>query len=171
MLINGTIVNQKGIDYYNKLIDALLAEDIKPMVTIFHWDLPAWLQNLGGFTNPIIVKYFEFYANVLFEHFGDRVKMWITLNEPLLFCLTGYGKGSSGPLVQAQGTGEYLCGHHSLLSHALTYHLYKNKFFKRQKGEIGIVMNFRQYYPKDESVSLTYVKQVYFITLKKSVHY
>lgn len=117
---------------------------------------------MGGFTNPIIVKYFEFYAKVLFENFGDRVKMWITFNEPLLFCLTGYGKGTAGPLIQAQGTGEYLCGHNSLLCHATVFHLYKEKFFKQQKGEIGIVMNFRQYYPKDASVSLEYINQVNF---------
>lgn len=160
VITNGTIINKKGIDYYNKLIDALIAKNIEPAITMFHWDLPTWLQNLGGFTNSIIVKYFEFYANVLFENFGDRVKIWITLNEPLLFCLTGYGKGTSGPIIQAQGTGEYLCGHYSLLSHATVYHLYKKKYFEHQKGEIGIVMNFRYYYPKDASVSQNYVNEV-----------
>lgn len=165
MITNGTIVNQKGIDYYNKLIDALIENKIKPVITIFHWDLPTWLHNLGGFANPIIVKYFEFYANILFKNFGDRVKMWITFNEPLLFCLTGYSKGNYGPIIQAPGTGEYLCGHHALLSHATAYHLYKRKYFKRQKGEIGIVMNFRQYYRKDASVSSDFVEKVKGLTL------
>lgn len=127
---------------------------------MFHWDLPVWLHNLGGFANPIIEKYFEFYADVLFKNFGDRVKIWMTFNEPLLFCLSGYGKGSSGPLVEAPGTGEYLCGHHILLSHATAYHLYKNKYFVQQQGEIGIVNNFRFYYAKDESVSKGFVDEI-----------
>lgn len=129
-------------------------------MTLFHWDLPQWLQNLGGFTNPIIEKYFEFYADVLFKNFGDRVKIWMTFNEPLLFCLTGYGEGSFSALIETRGTGEYLCGHHILLSHAAAYHLYKKKYFKQQQGEIGIVHNFRYYYPKNASVSQKYVDEV-----------
>lgn len=133
-------------------------------MTLFHWDLPLWLHNLGGFANPIIEKYFEFYADVLFRNFGDRVRMWMTFNEPVLFCLGGYGKGSTGPLVEARGTGEYLCLHHMLLSHAAAFHLYKRKYFKQQHGEIGIVSNFRFSYPKDASVSQKYVNEILLMT-------
>lgn len=127
---------------------------------MFHWDLPQYLQDLGGFTNPLIVNYFEYYANILFENFGDRVKTWITINEPMTFCIGGYSEGRTGPAVEAPGIGEYLCGHYSLLSHAAAYRLYKNKFYEQQKGEIGLSLNLRYSYPKDDSVNNSYVNQV-----------
>ncbi|CAG9807730.1 unnamed protein product [Chironomus riparius] len=160
IVINGTKVNIKGIDYYNKLINDLLRNNIEPVVTMFHWDLPQYLQDLGGFTNPLIVNYFEYYANILFENFGDRVKTWITINEPMTFCIGGYSEGRTGPAVEAPGIGEYLCGHYSLLSHAAAYRLYKNKFYEQQKGEIGLSLNLRYSYPKDDSVNNSYVNQV-----------
>lgn len=70
---NGSAVNLEGIDYYQKIIDELLARDIEPVVTMFHWDLPQWLSDLGGLTNPIFVDYFTAYADVLFNAFGDKV--------------------------------------------------------------------------------------------------
>lgn len=82
-------VNEKGIEYYNKLINKLLELNIQPMVTIYHYDLPQKLQLLGGLTNSLFVDYFEAYANLLFERFGDRVKHWITFNEPAAFCKQG----------------------------------------------------------------------------------
>lgn len=159
IIINGTLINRKGIEYYNKLINELIANDIEPAITMFHWDLPQYIQDLGGFTNPLIVNYFEFYANILFENFGDRVKVWMTFNEPLTFCIGGYSEGRNGAMVHAPGVGEYLCGHHTLLSHAAAYHLYKKKFFKKQRGEVGITLNFRYNYPKDETVSLDFVER------------
>jgi beta-glucosidase len=75
-------INQKGIDFYNRFIDALIKRGIEPAITLFHWDLPAGLQSLGGWQNREIVKWFTDYAKVCFENFGDRVKYWFTLNEP-----------------------------------------------------------------------------------------
>jgi beta-glucosidase/6-phospho-beta-glucosidase/beta-galactosidase len=75
-------VNEAGVKYYSDLIDALLAEDITPCVTIFHWDYPQALEDkYGGFIDERIVDDFVNYANVLFERLGDRVKHWITINE------------------------------------------------------------------------------------------
>lgn len=100
-------VNEKGIEYYNKIIDKLLELKIEPMVTMYHYDLPQKLQDFGGLTNSIFVSYFEAYANLLFERFGDRVKYWITFNEPSDFCLDGYSTGHHAPGMILSGTSFY----------------------------------------------------------------
>nr|CAD7204138.1 unnamed protein product [Timema douglasi] len=130
-----TDINQDGIDYYNKLIDALLADNITPLVTMYHWDLPQPLQDLGGWTNPIMVDYFEDYARVLYDNFGDRVKWWITFNEPLTF-VAGYASGGcTPPQVDAPGVGNYLVAHTVLKSHARAYHLYDENYRDAQNGD------------------------------------
>lgn len=159
VIINGTIINEKGIEYYNNLINELIANSIQPVVTLYHWDIPQYLYQLGGFANPLISQYFEFYANVLFENFGDRVKIWITFNEPLTYCIGEYGDGRIGASVQAPGVGEYLCGHHTLISHANVYHMYKEKFYQKQKGEIGISLNLRFNYAKNEDITKDFVER------------
>lgn len=125
---------------------------------MFHWDLPQYIQDLGGLTNPIFVDYFEHYADVLYQHFGDRVKRWITFNEPFIFCIEGYATGRFAPNVKAPGVGEYLCGHHTLQAHAAAYHLYKQKYFDKQKGQVGINLVSRSHYPKDSSISADLVE-------------
>jgi beta-glucosidase/6-phospho-beta-glucosidase/beta-galactosidase len=84
----------------------LIAKNIKPMVTIYHWDLPQYIQDLGGFTNPMFVEYFKVYADTLFEHFGDRVKTWITFNEPSVYCGEGYGYTTKAPGIRSPGVGD-----------------------------------------------------------------
>ena len=79
-------VNPEGIQYYKNLISALIAANIQPMVTIYHWDLPQFLMDLGGFLNPSIVDWFETYADLCFREFGSLVKNWITFNEPEPIC-------------------------------------------------------------------------------------
>lgn len=128
------VVNQKGIDYYNNLIDALLAEGIQPMVTLYHWDLPQYLQELGGWTNPIIIDLFAGYAKIAFENFGDRVKLWATFNEPYSVCNYGYGDSMLAPLLYSRGFGEYQCTHNLIKAHAKAYHLYDDHFRPTQKG-------------------------------------
>lgn len=76
-----TNINEKGIDYYNRIIDNLLKQNVQPMITMCHADLPQQLQLFGGFTNSIIIGYFTVYAWLLFERFGDRVKYWIPFND------------------------------------------------------------------------------------------
>nr|CAD7442853.1 unnamed protein product [Timema bartmani] len=136
-----TDINQDGIDYYNKVIDALLADNITPMVTMYHWDLPQSLQDLGGWTNPIMVDYFEDYARVLYDNFGDRVKWWITFNEPLTF-VAGYTSGGcTPPQVNAPDVGNYLVAHTVIKSHARAYHLYDDNYRDAQNGQVGITLN------------------------------
>jgi beta-glucosidase/6-phospho-beta-glucosidase/beta-galactosidase len=127
---------------------------------MYHWDLPQFIQDLGGFTNPLLVDYFRHFADVLFSHFGDRVKRWITFNEPFNFCVDGYGTGTHAPAIKQPGVADYLCGHNMLLSHAAAYQLYRQKYFEGQKGEIGISLNARFHYPKDASVDERLINRV-----------
>lgn len=145
-------INKKGVEYYDKLINKLLENNIQPMVTMYHFDLPLALQAIGGFTSSTIVDYFEAYANLLFEHFGDRVKLWTTFNEPA-GCCGGYA-GGGPPMVNFPGIGDYACGHNILKSHAAAYHLYKNSYYDRFKGQVGIVLDsFFFYSDKNDSLA------------------
>ncbi|XP_022154096.1 beta-glucosidase 12-like [Momordica charantia] len=145
-------VNMKGIQYYNSLIDELLAKGIKPFVTLFHWDLPQALEDeYGGFLSPHIVNDFQDYAEVCFKEFGDRVKHWITLNEPWSYSMGGYAQGSFAPNrcsswmhLNCSGgnaaTEPYLASHYQILAHATAVKLYRDKYQKSQKGLIGITL-------------------------------
>ncbi|XP_044260672.1 myrosinase 1-like [Tribolium madens] len=139
-------VNPDGIRYYNNLIDGLLAKNIQPMVTMFHFDLPKPLQDLGGWTNPVISDLFEDYARILFKNFGNRVKYWITINSNTW----GYGDSDWPPMVNQSGFGDYLCVKNTVLGHAKVYHLSKREF-REQKSQIGFVVDGRWYEPASES--------------------
>lgn len=123
------------------------------MVTLFHWDVPRWLQDLGGLTNPLFVDYFREFSDVLFNRFGSKVKTWMTINEPFNYCTNGYNAAIWAPAIKSPGVGEYLCGHHILLAHAAVYHLYKEKYFNEQRGSIGITLDSRFYYPKHPEIT------------------
>ena len=84
---------ERGFDFYNRLINALIAADIEPMVTLYHWDLPQKLEDIGGWANRSVVAAFEIYAKACAEAFGDRVTNWITLNEPWCVSWLGYSNG------------------------------------------------------------------------------
>ncbi|XP_069695508.1 myrosinase 1-like isoform X2 [Periplaneta americana] len=145
ILPNGYIneVNEAGIKYYNELIDELLANSIQPVITMYHWDLPQPLQDLGGWTNIELANYFEDYACLLFNTFGDRVKLWITFNEPNLIT-AGYAKQHTptfAPCISSPAIGEYLAIRTILLSHARAYNLYDKKFRYLQKGNVGISLH------------------------------
>lgn len=141
-------INELGIDYYNKVINKTLEYKLMPMITMYHWDLPSSLQKFGGWTNPLMIQYFKEYADLLFERFGDRVKLWITFNEPYSFCLWGYGTSYVAPAMDAPGVGDYLCGHNVLKAHAAVYHLYKEKYFGRFNGQISISLNSNFFYSR-----------------------
>ncbi|XP_025828888.1 myrosinase 1-like [Agrilus planipennis] len=134
-------INPAGVRYYNNIIDKLLQNDIEPMVTLYHWDLPQPLQDLGGLTNPVIAKYFRDYAIVVYTLFGDRVKKWITFNEPWSICLSTYENGNHAPGIAMPGIGCYLCSKVLLLAHAKAYHAYDKRFRKTQNGIVGITIS------------------------------
>lgn len=122
------------------------------IITIFHWDIPRWLQDLGGLTNPIFIEHFSIFADILFANYGTRVKKWITINEPFNFCTNGYGRADWAPGIKSGGVGEYLCVHNMLLAHARAYRMYKKVYFTNQKGLVGITLDSRFYYAKDKTV-------------------
>jgi beta-glucosidase/6-phospho-beta-glucosidase/beta-galactosidase len=145
------IVSKAGLAYYNSLINELIANGIEPMVTMYHWDLPQPLQDIGGWPNLAIADYFEEYARVLFAHFGDKVKWWITFNEPHSMC-AGYGERRlTAPGIDAHGIGDYMTAHTVLKAHARVYHLYDTVYRKRQKGHVGITLDSKWYEPLDSS--------------------
>lgn len=143
-------VNEAGIAYYNKLIDLLVSKNIRPYVTIFHWDLPSELEKrYGGWTNTEEVsKDFERYSRVLFERFGDRVKDWITLNEP--WCV---GMFSASGLKPGWVTEKHLypTAHSLIWSHALAVQLYRKEFKPKQGGQIGVTLNCDWCEPIDDT--------------------
>lgn len=141
-------VNEEGFKYYEELLDYLLDHGIQPVVTLYHWDLPQYLQNvLGGWTNPLLAQHFAEYARLVFERLGSRVKTWITINEPKLVCCYGYGDGVMAPGINASGFGDYLCGHTLLRAHAMVYKIYKKEFQEWQKGRIGISIHTEWFEP------------------------
>lgn len=113
----GTI-NQKGIDFYDRLIDECLSKNIEPWVTLYHWDLPQALQEKGGWTNRNVLHWFEEYAMLCTSKFGDRVKHWMVLNEPMVFTGAGYFLGYHAPGMK--GLDNFLPAmHHATLCQAI----------------------------------------------------
>ncbi|KAK4270414.1 hypothetical protein QN277_023452 [Acacia crassicarpa] len=158
-------INQEGIKYYNNLINELLANGLTPFVTLFHWDLPQGLEDeYGGFLSSDIVKDYGEYVEVCFKEFGDRVKHWITLNEPWSYSNNGYATGQHAPGRCSAGlhlnctggdsaTEPYLVAHHLLLSHASAVQIYRSKFQASQKGVIGITLFSNWFVPLSDKKS------------------
>ncbi|XP_075985561.1 myrosinase 1-like [Anticarsia gemmatalis] len=131
-------VSEDGTAYYNNLINGLLAAGIQPMVTLYHWDLPLPLQELGGWTNPLIADWFTDYARVAYSLFGDRVKIWLTINEPIVICDVAYNTGVLAPGIRSPEHGANICTKNVLLSHAKAYRLYDTEFRSRYHGEVSL---------------------------------
>ncbi|XP_057658662.1 myrosinase 1-like [Diorhabda carinulata] len=144
-------INELGVAYYKNLIAELKINDIEPLVTISHWDLPLTLEALGGFLNEDIQWWFQDYARVVFSLFGDDVKYWITFNEPRQTCMGGYGYGYYPPAIHSEGLLEYVCAHNLLRAHARAWHVYNNEFRSTQGGKISIVVDTSAYIPASDN--------------------
>ncbi len=110
-------VNRRGLDFYHRLIDALLEHDITPWVTMFHWDLPQALEDRGGWRSRLVPEAFANYADTIVRAYGDRVKNWITLNEIRCFTVQGYGGGGKAPGASESAAVVNQTIHHALVCH------------------------------------------------------
>ncbi len=142
-------VNQAGLDFYNRLVDALLEADIEPWVTLYHWDLPQSLQDVGGWPARTSVDAFVEYADVVSRALGDRVKNWITLNEPFVSAMVGYLEGRHAPGIKDQHQA-LAASHHLLLSHGLAVPvLHQNS----PGAKVGITLNMGPQIPASPSMA------------------
>jgi beta-glucosidase len=133
--------NPAGIDFYDRLVDALLANGIEPMVTLYHWDLPAALDDLGGWLNPEVANWFAEYAAVMFRKLDGRVKLWATLNEPWVSTDAGYLHGVHAPGHRSPFEAPF-ASHRLLLAHAEAVRTYRAE----GRHRIGLVVNLEPKY-------------------------
>ena len=134
-------VNRKGLDFYERLVDALLAKGIQPTATLYHWDLPVALDDRGGWLNPDIIDWFTEYAQICFRALDDRVPMWSTLNEPWVVTDGGYLHGLLAPGHRNHFEAP-LATHHLMVAHGAAVQAYR----EIGRNRIGIVVNLA---PKD----------------------
>ena len=139
-------VNRRGLDFYERMVDLLLERDIRPMVTLYHWDLPAALDDEGGWLNPDIADWFTDYAQVLFHALDDRVQLWTTLNEPWVVSNHGYRIGEMAPGRRSLRETA-IVGHHLLRAHASAATLYAES----GRHSLGIVVNLEPKHPTSDS--------------------
>jgi len=141
-------INEAGLDYYDRLTDALLAEGITPVATLYHWDLPLALHEKGGWLNRDTAYAFADYAELMARRLGDRVGWWQTHNEPWCIAFLGYGQGEHAPGLQDKSQ-VLIAGHHVLVSHGLA--VPRLRSFVQAGGQIGITLNFTPAYAGDNS--------------------
>ncbi|XP_043706386.1 beta-glucosidase 18-like isoform X2 [Telopea speciosissima] len=151
-------INPAGIEFYNKLINALVHKGIQPFVTLFQFDIPQELEDrYGSWLSSQIQEDFGYFADVCFKAFGDRVKYWVTINEPNLMVFLGYFNGQFPPHHCSKTFGDcqlgdsktepYIAAHNVILSHATAVDIYRKKYQVEQGGMIGIAMNTFWYEP------------------------
>ena len=142
-------VNKKGIDFYSRLVDALLEKGIKPNATLYHWDLPEALDDRGGWLNRDIAEWFSDYATTMWDALGDRVEMWSTLNEPWVVTDGGYLHGVLAP-GHANPFETAIASHNLMRSHGMAVQRFRTSKAAK-KGKIGIAINLEPKYPASES--------------------
>ncbi len=143
-------VNRRGLDFYESLVDALLAAKIQPALTLYHWDLPQALQEAGGWANRDTASRFADYAECMVTHLADRVKIWMTLNEPWVSAFAGHYHG-----VHAPGKKDFpmavQAGHELLRAHAAA--LIAMRELCAPDVRIGIALDLHTFYPWSDGVS------------------
>jgi beta-glucosidase len=139
-------VNARGLDFYERLVDSLLVRGITPVATLYHWDLPAALQDEGGWLSRDTALAFAEYAEVVARRLGDRVPRWITLNEPWCAAYLGYGAGVHAPGVKGMQAA-VTAAHHLLLAHGLA--VPRLRQYSRPASQVGVTLNLTPVYATD----------------------
>ena len=139
-------INEKGLDFYSRLVDELLENGIEPLATLFHWDLPAALDDRGGWLNPDIAHWFADYASVLYRKLDGRVQKWATLNEPWVVTDGGYLHGALAPGHRSKYEAP-IASHHLLRAHGAAVQAYRAE----GKHHVGIVVNLEPKYAATQS--------------------
>lgn len=145
---SGTI-NEAGLDFYDRLVDGLLAKGITPAPTLYHWDLPQWLGERGGWLNRDTAYAFADYTEAVVARLGDRVPMWMTLNEPFCSAHLGYAKGEHAPGLTNQ-LDAFDASHHLMLAHGLGMERIRSQ---APHAEAGIVLNFTPAFAETNSAA------------------
>jgi len=140
-------VNERGLDFYDRLVDALLAHGIRPLATLYHWDLPVALQDRGGWLNRDTANAFAEYAEVVARRLGDRVDWWLTQNEPWCSAYLGFADGTHAPGVRDKNLA-MIAGHHLLLAHGLS--VPRLRAHLSPQAQVGIAIDFYPVYAADD---------------------
>lgn len=149
VLPEGTgVVNARGLDFYDRLVDELLARDIIPFVTMYHWDLPQSLEDRGGWYSRDIADAFQSYATAIVQRLGDRVTNWITLNEPWVHSWMGYGYGLHAPGRTDGAEGAVKSAHNLLRAHGKAVQVVRNL---SPESRVGITFDLSPAYPASSS--------------------
>ncbi|HEV3309858.1 MAG TPA: GH1 family beta-glucosidase [Chloroflexota bacterium] len=141
-------VNQKGLDFYDSLVDHLLANGIEPFPTLYHWDLPQTLEDRGGWRSRATADAFEPYAEAVVRRLGDRVSNWITLNEPWVQAWHGYAEGVHAPGSAGGPAGAIPVSHHLLLAHGKAVAVIRSL---APSSRVGITLDLAPSYPASDS--------------------
>jgi beta-glucosidase len=151
----------RGLEHYDRLIDALLERGIQPLVTLYHWDLPQALEGEGGWRSRDTVERFAEYARTCFDAYGDRVRWWVTINEPWIIGLLGYLHGLHAPGFKGDVLGEATAFHHVLLAHGRAADELRAS---GRDGAAGIAFSLAPHYPaspRDEDRRAAYASDGY----------
>ncbi|MEM1167330.1 MAG: GH1 family beta-glucosidase [Planctomycetota bacterium] len=144
-------INEPGLAFYDRLVDALREADIEPLVTLFHWDFPTALFDRGGWLNPESPEWFADYTRLVVDRLSDRVSWWLTLNEPQCFIGLGHLTGVHAPGLQLPLDRVLLAGHHALLAHGRAVQTIREH--ARTPATIGYAPVGHVCYPDTESAA------------------
>jgi beta-glucosidase len=141
-------VETRGLAYYDRLVDGLLARGVAPMATLYHWDLPQPLEDAGGWPVRDTAERFADYATIVYDHFGDRVRLWATFNEPWCSAYLGYAAGIHAP-GRREPAAAHRAAHHLLLAHGLA----ASRLHEAGSDGVGIVLNLMPVWPEREEAA------------------
>ncbi|UUX35468.1 glycoside hydrolase family 1 protein [Fundicoccus culcitae] len=147
LLPDGKTLNEKAVAYYRDYFQTMRDKGIEPVINLFHFDMPWWMMELGGWENPAIVEHFAYYAKMAFEEFGDIVKYWATFNEPMVHIECGYLGDAHWPRVNDFKRAIQV-GYHTLMAHFAAVRVYRQV---GSDGKIGTILNLSPVYARSDA--------------------